>query len=500
MCNILFFVIDTLRYDCVAEKKPPGLKTPAFDRLRERSITFEHAYTNSYPTIPCRKDMVYGTYGDPFNRWHPMDINKRTFPRVLFENGYCTQLIHDTPHLVNGGMAFDYFFNAWTFLRGAEVDRPIITKKWTFPDNWAPDPAYDAWGKADESLIERGHYMATYLQSNAHRKNEGDWNCRRLFDAASLFLEDNAGRDNFFLWVDCFDPHEPWDSPEEYVKMYLPEGNGKIDPRLLFGGVGSGDTMTEEIKRVKRALYMAKLSFVDRQLGKVLDTLERTGLAENTVVVLTADHGTNLADRPGLGFGKRRLPQQYEARIPLLISAPWLKPHVRKDITAPQDIYATILGLAGVECNMSSSQDLLKGPSKREYAVTAWGPIDVGKDTAPQQQLFSVLNCEWCLSVAADNASCALYAIGGNDEVAAANPGVVAELKEAGIALLVERGMPGDVAAWLRGGGVGFAPEWPAPTDYLSRGFGGTEYAHSYEGWREYWCRNYLREPKKTMN
>ena len=495
MNNIIFFVIDTLRYDCVAAKKIPGLKTPNLDRLRERSITFEHAYTNSYPTIPNRKDMAYGTYGDPFHRWHPMDFSKRAFPRVLFENGYCTQLLHDTPHLVNGGMAFDYYFNSWGFFRGAEVDRPWLTDKWTLPSNWERDSAFDAWEMSDEEMIASSPVMATYLQANAHRKGERDFNCWQLFDAASRFLEDNSRRRNFFLWVDSFDPHEPWDSPEEYVKMYLPEGNGKIDPRLLWARVGHGDTMTEEVIRVQRALYFAKLSFVDRQLGKVLDTLDRTGLSEYTAIVLTADHGTGLADGPGFGFGKGPVPYQYQAHIPLLISAPWLKPEARTDLVQPQDLYATILGLAGISCGLSTSQDLLKAPSAREYAVTGWGPILIDANTSPNQHLFTVLTRKWCLTIAADNASCALYAIGSANEVSSAHPGVVAELKEAGIAMLAERGMPKEIAGWISDG-RGTAPEWAAPTDFKSRGYGGTQYAHSYDGWREYWCRNYLREPQ----
>ena len=120
--NIIVVIIDTLRYDYVGANGNDWIKTPNLDALAARSWVFDQSYTASYPTIPHRTDAITGRYGGPFHAWKPLDCDVPTIPRVLGQHGYCTQLIHDTPHLVNGGHCFDFPFHCWTFVRGAEVD------------------------------------------------------------------------------------------------------------------------------------------------------------------------------------------------------------------------------------------------------------------------------------------------------------------------------------------------------------------------------------------
>jgi arylsulfatase A-like enzyme len=297
--NVVLLVVDSLRRDAIgAFGAGAAAHTPNLDRLVRESREFDHAFAASYPTIPFRTDVMSGRHGTPFNPWKPLRFDVPTLPWSLAGAGYCTQLIHDTPHLVNGGHAFDWPFHGWTFVRGAEVDRPWIDDR---PLSWLPtwrrDPGLDPFLDADENAV-LGHILVTYTRANRGRREPGDWNVARLFSESARFVRENARRDNFFLWVDCFDPHEPWDAPPEFVRMHDPgDPDGKIDPRLfdyvwLRQSRGEPLGLPPAYEQRLRAQYAAKVSHMDRWLGVLLAALDDTGLADRTAVVLTADHGT----------------------------------------------------------------------------------------------------------------------------------------------------------------------------------------------------------------
>jgi len=298
--NVVVIVVDTLRYDYIGANGNAWIQTPNLDRLTESSWAFAHSYAASYPTIPHRTDASTGRYGAPFHAWKPLDCDVLTIPRCLADHGYCTQLIHDTPHLVNGGHNFDYPFHAWTPVRGAEVDRPSIDDSDAHLANRARDPLFDAYPWDDAAFHNN---TAAYLYANHHRTKPEDWNCARLFRTAADFLRDNTRRDNFFLWLDCFDPHEPWDAPPDLVKLYDvdPDFDGRLDPRSLLENVRNDPDLPEACHRRIAAFYAAKVSWVDQWLGHFLDALDDTGLASRTALLLTADHGTNCGERR---FGK----------------------------------------------------------------------------------------------------------------------------------------------------------------------------------------------------
>ena len=138
--NIAYIVIDTLRYDYIGANGNDWIETPNFDRFAEKSWAFDRAFLASFPTIPYRTDVITGQYGAPFHAWKPLRHERQTIPRTLAQCGYATQLIHDTPHLVNGGHNFDWPFHAWTFIRGAEVDRDWIMDTVPWPKNWKKEP------------------------------------------------------------------------------------------------------------------------------------------------------------------------------------------------------------------------------------------------------------------------------------------------------------------------------------------------------------------------
>jgi arylsulfatase A-like enzyme len=450
--NIIVIVIDTLRYDYIGAHGNDWIKTPNMDRLAESAWVFTNSYTGSYPTIPHRTDAITGKYGDPFFPWRPLRHDHVTLPWTLAEAGYCTQLIHDTPHLVNGGHNFDWPFHCWTFVRGAEVDRPWIDDSEEWPANWALDPLFDSV-EGDPSA----HRMvATYARANRKRKEHEDWNCAKLFLRATEWLQDNTSRDRFFLWVDCFDPHEPWDVPPEFMLMYddTPGYDGRIDPRGFVGR--NQDGLPEAARKRVAARYAAKVSWVDHWLGKFLDTLESTDLADNTAVLLTADHGTNCGERGH--FGKSYPVREQEAHTPFIVRIPGDSGGRSDIIVQPQDIFATVLGIAevgvpkGIESYDVVAHAREGGESPRKLALS-------GRQASPQWNagpnsvLFSAFDGEWALEVTAKPENCRLERMGTLQDVAAGNQDVVAELHAAALDEIERRGIDPRLMAWLRSEG-----------------------------------------------
>lgn len=499
--NIVLIVVDTLRYDHVGANGNPEVHTPNLDRLAAASWRFRRAFSASYPTFPQRTDVITGRYGAPFHAWQPLACDRPTIPGSLAARGYCTQLIHDTPHLVNGGHGFDYPFHAWTPVRGAEVDRAWLTDSWSYLSNWRLDPMFDAVPRDEATVLRTGwNTGAGYVHTNRGRTNEADWNVARLFSTASRFLHDNARRDNFFLWIDCFDPHEPWDSPPEYVLRYdrTPGYDGRLDPRSFGAGRNAPGLSARAVAHLK-AQYAAKVTFMDRWLGHFLDTLEETGLAAGTAVLLTADHGTNLDDREtpdaardGAGqrkpqFGKTVPPLANEAHVPLLVRVPGAGTGVCDAIVQPQDLFATVLAIAGDETPTPvgvESFDVLAtahsgGPGPRRLALCARA-VD-GWRQHPDGVVFAALDGEWCLGVAARPEACQLRRLGEPTDVAGQHPDVVVHLRGGALEEIGRRGLDPALLQWLSREG-----EAPFPEEYRA-----TDANPAPPGWRTYFQHLY---------
>jgi arylsulfatase A-like enzyme len=464
--NIILLVIDTLRYDHVGANGNTRILTPALDRLSASSWTFDRAFSGSYPTIPMRKDLITGLYGAPFFLWSPLPHGSATLLDHLHGAGYVSQLIHDTPHLISGGHNFDFPFMARMSINGAEVDHPWITDEYVMLDNWSFDPTFDQFMDRDlVGITEAYKCLKAYIPANHTRKSLADWNAAKLFDTASRFLQDNKRRDNFFLWVDCFDPHEPWDAPPEYVRMYdkADGSDGTIDPRVFPMERLEPDLCADHIDRIN-AHYAAKVTFMDSRLERFLETLAETGLDRKTAVILTADHGTNIGDGHYSRFGKGASPLQNEAHVPLMISMPGGGTGRSNAIVQPQDLFATILEIAGIpvptdEIDGVGLLDTARdgGAGERRIALTGLA-VDLWPNRRDDEigALFCASTQEWNLGVHPDIKKCVLERIGEpNKDVAAKHPDVVRNLRRSAIEEMVRRGLADGPAEWLESGGRG---------------------------------------------
>jgi arylsulfatase A-like enzyme len=187
------------------------------------------------------------------------------------------------------------------------------------------------------------------------------------------WLDRNYRRKDFFLWIDTFDPHEPWDPPQYYIDMYDPGYKGRVFEAPTYGLRRKMGITDRELKQI-RARYAGEVTMVDTWFGHLLTKIERLGIFDETVIMFTSDHGTAF-DGPG-DFGmiqkanvigadgmcmsaglplkdpKQFFPMSLNiARIPLMIRLPGLRRSKRiKAIVQPWDITATVLDIFGIPC------------------------------------------------------------------------------------------------------------------------------------------------------
>ncbi len=361
--NFVLIMADTMRADHLGCYGNKVVKTPCLDKLASEGCLFERAYCASWPTIPNRTDLFTGRYGEPLHPWQPLDWDALTLPEVMRKNGYVTMLINDTPHLINYGYGFDRPFHAWWMIRGNEVDR--------FNTDHGPVELGCAVEKLRSPFAETFH--AQYLRNIGERRAEEDYFAPKVMSTAMNWLDRNYMHEKFFLWIDCFDPHEPWDPPQHYVDLYDRGFKGTV-PTNFF----SVPNITKrELKHI-RACYAGEVTMVDRWIGRVIERIEDLGIADKTAIIVMSDHGTGLGDH---GIIQKRVPAYEEvSRIVWIMKAPKGRYGGKRfqALVQPPDLMPTVLEMAGVKqpegMQGTSLVPVMKGKVRNIRDIALTGP------------------------------------------------------------------------------------------------------------------------------
>lgn len=363
--NVIVLLLDSLNRHMVGAYGGREFATPNLDRLAKRSLRFTNHTVGSLPCMPARHDILCGAWDFLWRPWGSVEIWEDAITHPLRKAGVVTQLISDHPHLFEtGGENYHVDFTAWDYQRGHEGDA------W----KTRPDPS---WAGAPRFF--RPHMP--YDDSRGWFKGEEDFPGPKTMAAAARWLADNAGHHKrFMLFVDEFDPHEPFDTPEPYASMYDKEWEGAhlIWPPYMQGAVAKG-TLSERQARQVRAQYGGKLTMIDAWLGRVLDEIERQKLWDSTAVILCTDHGHYLGEKDI--WGKPAAPI-YETlgKIPLMIAWPGGAAREIGALTTSVDLFATLGDIFGVEVRQrthgKSLLPLIDGSktSVRDWALMGvWG-------------------------------------------------------------------------------------------------------------------------------
>ena len=337
--NVIVIMLDSLRQDHLGCYGNPWIETPNIDRLAEQSVIFENAYPEGLPTIPVRTALFTGQYTLPYRPWQPMVKEDLTAAEILDEHGYISALVTDTYHLFKPDMNFHRGFHVFRWIRGQEADAYCSQPHGKNLDDYIK-PAMK--GTRVEKMLEQ------YLKNTAGRRGEEDYFAAQVMRESMEWLEGSHEHEKFFLWVDSFDPHEPWDPPPPFDTKYTdPNYKG---PKLIHPKYGPVDWMTEEELEYVRGLYAGEVSFVDKWVGKLLDKIGELGLYDNSLIILLADHGHPHGDHGTIMKSAENLYSEL-LRMPLLIRHP-KKLYAGRRVDAlvqTHDILPTILDLVGLE-------------------------------------------------------------------------------------------------------------------------------------------------------
>jgi arylsulfatase A-like enzyme len=355
MKNVIFVLLDSLNRHFLPIYGNDWVRAPNIQRLARRGVVFDTHYIGSMPCMPARHDLWTSRLEFPWRPWGAVEPGEMTLPRAL-KGKVTTQLVTDHYHFFEaGGENYHVDFEGWELIRGHEND-PWVTRPTDLKVRGTGSEAVDQYSK-----------------NMSRMKEEKDLTSPRTFAAAAEWIEDNHHQhERFYLCIDEFDPHEPFHSSEPYNSMYDPDWD---EPMFFWPTYGPNKYSEKDLKHL-RAQYAGKLTMADAWLGRLLDKLDQHDLWQDTMVILSTDHGHFFGEHRWVGKG---VCPQYQtiANIPLIVAAPGITPGRNAALTTTVDIPATIYDAFGVNpghIDGRSLLPLLRGEKKsvREYALYGW--------------------------------------------------------------------------------------------------------------------------------
>ncbi len=392
--NVLFIIVDDMRPEmgCYGADV---IQTPNMDALAERSVVFDRAYCQEAVCMASRNSMLSGFRPDTRRIWANRDVREELqdidfFPAHFRKNGYHSigigKIAHNgwedprcwsEEHLKPENIAYEYTTRAGRKLVKQMRDEAEGAGE--------PDPFRDVPG-----TIRRG--MA-WESLDVGDSELGDGQIADLAIEALNRIRDR--KEPLFLAVGFLRPHLPFVAPEKYWDLYdpeelpqpavaaFPEGapseehNGSRELLTQYRGLPAKTPLDAEAAEKLVHGYLASVSYVDAQIGRVLTALRDLGMEEETIVVLTADHGYHLGDQAMWGKATNF---ELSTRVPLLIKTPGMTTAGQRSGSLVElvDLYPTLCDLAGLtkpaHLHGSSFANLIDEPAldRQEFALSQY--------------------------------------------------------------------------------------------------------------------------------
>lgn len=411
--NVLFIIADDLTSTALSCYGNTVCRTPNIDRLAAQGTRFTRAFCNATYCGPSRASFLSGYYPHAtgvlgYTSPRPQIGDRATWPQHFKNHGYHTARVSKIFHMgVPGGIEDG----------GDGADDPL---SWTERFN-SPGPEWKAPG-AGETLEGNPDGKKPVVGGNTFVVVEADGDDLVHSDGKTAkkaveLLQRLAGKP-FFLAVGFVRPHVPFVSPKHYFEPYLPYDKMPLPEKqpgdwddIPKPGVNYKTSLNMKMdeRRQKKAVggYYAAVSFLDAQVGKVLDALEKSGQADNTIVIFTSDHGYHLGEHD---FWAKVSLRDESAMSPLLIKVPGKKPAVCRSLVELIDLYPTVSALCGLEVPArlqgKDISPLLDDPARRvrdsAFCVAPsskgfllreddWAYIQYGEDASGGVELFDMV-------------------------------------------------------------------------------------------------------------
>ncbi|MFP4520933.1 MAG: sulfatase [Fibrobacterota bacterium] len=331
----IMVMFDSLNRHMLSPYGCDRVKTPNFDRLASKSVTFTNSYAGSMPCMPARRELHTGRYNFLHRSWGPIEPFDDSMPEILKNSGVYSHLVSDHYHYwEDGGSTYHERYSSWELSRGQEGD------PWK---GEVGDPEIP-------STVNKGyHKRKLWRQDWVNRKymdTEEKMSQAKTFKKGLEFLETNKDEDNWFLQIETFDPHEPFFSQESYKKLYPHHYEGK---HFDWPEAGKVDNTPEETEHVKME-YAALMTMCDNYLGKVLDFMDRHEMWKDTMLIVNTDHGFLLGEHDF--WAKCRMPFYQEIiHTPFFVWDPRFgkKGEKRGSLVQTIDIAPTILDFFNID-------------------------------------------------------------------------------------------------------------------------------------------------------
>ena len=365
--NAIVIMFDSLQFNYLGCYGNDWIKTPNMDRFAKEGALFENAYTEGLPTVPCRRAMHTGRFTLPVSGWVPLSMDDTTIADLCWGRPIDTALIFDCPMYRLPKFGYTRGFDKVWFTHGHEADDyfyetdPLIHYDvMDFVEENSVEGYAKRFGKETAQYIF--HETANYLKQRQYWRGEKDRYVTRTMTKAIEYLEQVDRNKQFYLWIDSFDPHEPWDPPS----VYKYDENGNYDPTmrcpydpdytgkdvvLPYSELVEGIYTEPQLNHI-RMLYAELVTLCDKQFGRLLEAVRRLGFEENTMMIMVSDHGEPMGNGVhGHGLMRKVRPWPYEelAHIPLIIRAPGIKAGQRiKAFVQSVDIAPTVCDWLGI--------------------------------------------------------------------------------------------------------------------------------------------------------
>lgn len=342
--NVLFIISDDLKASVLGCYGDPFCKTPNIDQLANSGMVFERAYCQGTSCGPSRQSLMFSRYQGK------ADVNLGQHFR---ENGWYTARVGKIYHMRVPGDII------------AGTNGLDVASSWTERFN---SPGLEAHTPGDYACLNLNVFTDDLRDRQStkmpHRmfvtvQYDGDGSDQADHKSASKAIEllRKHQDEKFFLAVGLVRPHYPMVAPRQFFEPYPwqemrlpPQQTGDLDdiPKLgLAGTISTKNAIGKYPDNQKRmwAGYYASVTFMDQQVGRILDELDRLGLRDSTAIVFTSDHGYHLGEHQ---FWQKSNLHEEVLRVPLVMSIPGFKPGRSKSIVELMDIYPTLSDLAGL--------------------------------------------------------------------------------------------------------------------------------------------------------
>jgi choline-sulfatase len=362
--NILFVFADDMSLDAIGSSGRTCVKTPHLDKLRASGANFSHSYNmgawNGAVCMASRAMLVSGAF---INRAEKAVVEQITWPQMMEKAGYTTYMTGKWHIKTKAEKIFNHVKDVRPGMPrdvAEGYNRPLSPED--YEKGWKP------WDKSKGGFWQGGTHWSEVVANNAIE-----------------FLNE-AKKDSkpFFMYIAFNATHDPRQAPKEYIDMYplkdikvpvnfLP--NYPYDSAIGCPPKGLRDERlmptprTEYAVKVHRQEYFALATYMDVQIGRIFEALEQSGMADNTYIIFTADHGLAVGCH-GL-VGKQSM-YDHSMRVPFFISGPGIKPAAEFDMPIYlQDAMATALEIAKTEkpahVEFKSILPLIRGEKKVQY-------------------------------------------------------------------------------------------------------------------------------------